>query len=110
MNLIHSCLLEDANAERREAVRMKTEKYLLKAEELYHKHLSATEIANAPNRWGISAVSFNNNLNVCVSKLTCISQHKEFTPSLHSFILTRRTVEYGANVKYKRAVNISRVF
>jgi len=36
---------------------MKTEKYLLKAEELYHKHLSASEVPNAPKRWGVSAVS-----------------------------------------------------
>ena len=49
-------LSEDSNSERREAVRMKTEKYLIKAEELYHKHLSASEEPNAPNRWGIRAV------------------------------------------------------
>jgi hypothetical protein len=36
---------------------MKTEKYLIKAEELYNRHLSTTEVPNAPNRWGITDVS-----------------------------------------------------
>ena len=54
-NRLHcSCLTEDENAQRREVVRRKTARYLIKAEELYHKYLADVE-EQERNRWDVSS-------------------------------------------------------
>jgi hypothetical protein len=48
--------LGDYNADRREVVRRKTARYLMKAEELYHAHLAESENKSKlePQRWDVS--------------------------------------------------------
>ncbi|ELT94065.1 hypothetical protein CAPTEDRAFT_182282 [Capitella teleta] len=45
---------KDDNSTRREVVRRKTARYLMKAEELYHSHLSENQSKEEPQRWDVS--------------------------------------------------------
>jgi len=55
--VIYNCLSEDSNMKRQQAVSLKINKYLLKADELYQTYLTSSDGQQATlNRWGVSRV------------------------------------------------------
>jgi len=48
------CLTGDSNMKRQQAVSMKINKYLLKADELYQTYLTGSDAQVTWNRWGVS--------------------------------------------------------
>ena len=77
--LVLLCLTEDSNMERQQAVGMKINKYLLKADELYQTHLVSCDGEQvAWNRWGVSS----SNLTVSASSYLIV-----FVRTLKDYLL-----------------------